>query len=273
MFGIRPFFTVTETSVGLERSVGCCTDFLGDLVRGGSGGAGGGGGCTCGGRGDFIRKGVDGPFRRRSGDSGRGGGGGGDVGGGGELGGRGLLLVALVSWTFAGVRRRSIGAASVVSARACASLSLSAAMASSLDIPECGVFMPRVLARPRIPRRSLPRSTAGLSRDFGMPGRGSGGCTSIATYVVFATGAFFFFGLLNGFFLPFFTNFLAFPLPVPLAKPSPADSDSSSADSGLLTVSVVPTGLVGDAGNGFMDPALSLSKPVRGRGPEANEMT
>ncbi len=154
-------------------------------------------------------------------------------------------------------------------------------MASSLDIPECGAFVPRVLVRPRIPRCSLPRSTVGLPRDFGIPGSGSGGCSSIATYVVFATGAFFFFGLLNGFFLPFFTNFLIFPLSVPLAKPSPADSDSS-AESGLLTGSAVPTGLAGDGGNGFMDPSLSLSIPARAvvalsapcvvpGGPEVNE--
>ena len=145
-------------------------------------------------------------------------------------------------------------------------------MASSLDIPECGVFMPRVLVRPRMPRRSLPRSTVDLPLDFGIPGRGSGGCSSIATYVVFATGTFFFFGLLNGFFLPFFTNFLAFPLPVPLAKASPADSDSS-AESGLLTGSSVPTRPAGEGGNGFMDPSLSLSKPVRARGSEVTETT
>ncbi len=112
--------------------------------------------------------------------------------------------------------------------------------------------MPRVLVRPRIPRRSLPRSTVGLPRDFGIPGRGSDGCSSIATYVVFATGAFFFFDLLDGaFFLPFFTNFLIFPFLVPLAKPSPVESDSS-AESGLLTGSAVPTCSAG--GNGFMDP-------------------
>ncbi len=145
-------------------------------------------------------------------------------------------------------------------------------MASSLDIPECWVFVPRVLVRPRMPWRTLPRSTFGLPRPFGIPGSGSGGCSSIATYVVFATGTFFFFDLLNGFFLPFFTNFLAFPLPFPLSKPSLADSDSS-AESGLLTGSSVPTCSVGEGGNGFMDPSLSLSTPVRARGPEVNETT
>ena len=79
--------------------------------------------------------------------------------------------------------------------------------------------------------------------------------------MVFATGAFFFFGLLNGFFLLFFTNFLAFSPPVPFANSSPDDSDSS-AESGLLTGSVVPTGLA-DGGNGFIDPSLSLSTPGR----------
>ena len=91
MFGIRPFFTVTEISEGLERSAGRCADLLGDLVRGGGGDPSGGGG-------DFICRGVDGPLRECLGDSGRGGGGGGEFGGGGDLGGRGLLLVALVSW-------------------------------------------------------------------------------------------------------------------------------------------------------------------------------
>ena len=80
--------------------------------------------------------------------------------------------------------------------------------------------------------------------------------------MVFATGAFFFFGLLNGFFLPFFTNFLAFSPAIPFTKFSPDDSDSS-AESGLLTGSVVPTGSGGDGGNGFIDPSLSLSTPGR----------
>ena len=77
--------------MGLERSVVRCTDFLGDLVRGVGGDPGGGGGC--GGGGDFIRRGVDGPFRGRSGDSGReGGGGGGDFSVGGDLGGGDFCL-------------------------------------------------------------------------------------------------------------------------------------------------------------------------------------
>ena len=165
MFGIRPFFTTTEISVGSEGSVGRGIDFLGELVRGVAGDFGGGG--------DFIREGVGGPFRALEGDSGRGGGGGDFGGGGGDLGGRGLLLIALVLWL--------LSSAIAASARACASLSLSAAMASSLDIPECWVLMPRVLVRPRMPRRSPPRSMVGLPRDFGIPGRGSGGCSSIAT--------------------------------------------------------------------------------------------
>ena len=98
--------------------------------------------------------------------------------------------------------------------------------------------------------------------------------------MVFATGAFFFFGLLNGFFLLFFTSFLVFPLSVALVKPSLADSDSS-AESGLLTGSVVPIGLAGDGGNGFIEPSLSLSTPARPvvsaycvvpDGPEVNEL-
>ena len=139
--------------------------------------------------------------------------------------------------------------------------------------------MPRVLVRPRMPWRTLPRSTFGLPRPFGTPGSGSGGCSSIAVYVVFATDTFFAFGLLNGFFLPFFTNFLAFPLPVFVENPSLADSDSST-DSREVAGSVVPTGFTGDTGNGFIDPSLSLSTPVRAAalgicavpgGPGANE--
>ena len=96
MFGIRPLFTVTEVSAGLERSLGCCVGVLGDLVRRGDGDPDGRGG-------DFIREGVGGPFRAREGDSGCGGGGGDFGGGGGDLGGWGLLLVALVSWLLVGV--------------------------------------------------------------------------------------------------------------------------------------------------------------------------
>ena len=146
--------------------------------------------------------------------------------------------------------------------------------------------MPRVLVRPRMPRRILPRSTFGLPRPFGTPGSGSGGCSSIAAYVVFATGtgfSFFPFGLANGFFLPFLTNFLVFPLPVSLEKPSPADSDSP-ADSVLVAGSVAPTCFVGDGGKGFIDPSLSLSTPLQiavsapgvctvSDGPEVNEVS
>ncbi len=89
--------------MGLERSVGRRTALLGDLVRGGGGDSGERSGREVGGGGDFIRRGVAGPFRGRSGDSGRGGGGGGDFGAGGDLGGRGLLLVALVLWDLVGV--------------------------------------------------------------------------------------------------------------------------------------------------------------------------
>ena len=153
---------------------------------------------------------------------------------------------------------RSVGAASAVSARACASLSLSAAMASSLYIPECGVFKPRVLVRLRIPRRSLPRSTVGLPRDFGIPGRGSDGCSSMATYVVFAKGTFFFFVLLNGFFLPIFTNFLVFAFPTPFGNVLSDDPDSS-LDSISVVGSTTFAFTVGDGGKGFIDPSFSLS--------------
>ena len=78
MFGIRLFSTVTETSVGLERSVGRRILLSGDSV---------GGSLDFWGGGDFICEGVGGPFRAREGDSSCGGGGGDFGGGGGDFGG------------------------------------------------------------------------------------------------------------------------------------------------------------------------------------------
>ncbi len=77
-------------------------------------------------------------------------------------------------------------------------------------------------------------------------------------YVVFATATYFPFGLLNGFFFPFFTNFLAFAFGVPFEKPSPDDS-AFSAYSEQAAGSSLISGFVVDGGKLSIEPSLSLS--------------